>query len=774
MEYIEGQPLRGPLSRQKSLEYAAQVLDALEAAHSRGVIHRDLKPANILLTANGIKLLDFGIARVHTTENAETTVSVSISAEHAVVGTPPYMAPEQIEGKPVDETSDIFAFGCVFYEMLTGKRAFDGRSWQEITAAVLACDERTFDELRNVWGPALQHIVRACLRTSRSDRWKAARDIRLALAAFDAAPVAAHPRSRTQLFVWIAIGLLVFGLSLCTYVLWQSRPQELDIGVFSVAPPENTTAIDTAAISPDGKFLALVAGTQLWIRPLDSALARAVASSTEAQTPFWAPDSSAVGFFSEGKLKRVAPQGGSPITLAEAPSGGGGAWSSDQFIIFAPSDNSRLYRVPAMGGQVARITELSAGQITHFAPRFLPNGRLLYSVWGSPEADGLYIAEIARDGTALSPRRLLRNGYVFDYVQTPDKDIYVLLVGAENTFAQRFRLPDSRFLGSPHPIVVPGQNAESRRIQSVSVSKNNIAVMNSRGPMASNVLWIDRAGEVKRILAPAGDNLNLALSPNQTRLIIARTQDSLDLWLHDVKRGTVSRFTSNPAADGVPFWSPDGSTIVFASWRDGSSNLYIKLANGSQPERLLFGSNTTKYPSDWSPDGRYIMFESSSLDTASDLWVLPTTPEGRAGQPEVYLNSEFAERDGRFSPDMRWVAYVSNETGREEAYVQSFPIGLQKSQISTNGGGKPVWKPDGRELYYVSTDGFMMAVPVTVGPNFAAGSPRKLFAVSVPVESLGQQYAPDNRAETFFIISRTHSEQRDNLHVVLNWRPEVR
>jgi Tol biopolymer transport system component len=774
MEYIEGKPLRGPLPRAKALAYAAQILEALEAAHSHGIIHRDLKPANVLLTANGIKLLDFGLARMQTAEgDGDNTLSLSRTAEHTVVGTPQYMAPEQIEGRSVDERVDIFAFGCVLYELLTGKRTFEGRTSSEVMSAIRSCDERTYDELLKVAHPAVHRVISVCLRSSPEARWRTAQDVRFALGAIADAGAPAATRSRSGLLAWIASSLLLIGLLICSYFLWQRHPESGERQVFSLAPPEGTADIEAAVISPDGKFVAMLAGARLWIRALGSASARPVDGSADARTPFWAPDSSAVGFFAEGKLKRVAAQGGPPITIAAAPDSQGGTWSSDQYIIFSPYSRGRLYRVPASGGEVTRVTELSAGQIGHNSPLLLPNGQLLYTAYGSPGAAGFYVAEIARSGAAISPRLLVSNSRAIGYAQTSEKDECVLFFEEEALFAQRFHLSSARFAGSRHQVVVPGQGPQGGQVRAVSLSMNNVAVMNSKGPELSSVLSLDRAGQVKRIISPVALYNNLGLSPDDKSMMVTRRIDSLDLWLHDLTRGTVLRFTSDPAADGVPVWSPDGSTVVFTSWRGGGSNLYIKPANGARPERLLLGSDAEKYPSDWSSDGHYIMYASTTLETASDLWILPMSPDGRAGQPKVYLNSEFIERDGRFSPDVRWVAYTSDETGRDEVYVQSFPVGKGKWQISTGGGGKPVWKRDGRELYYVSSDGYMMAAPVSIGEKFESSNPRRLFVFTLGSQSFGPQFAVDRKAETFFVLSRASARPQNDLHVVLNWRPDL-
>jgi len=313
----------------------------------------------------------------------------------------------------------------------------------------------------------------------------------------------------------------------------------------------------------------------------------------------------------------------------------------------------------------------------------------------------------------------------------------------------------------------------AEQVERLSVSTNNVAVMDTRGDATGTVLSVDRTGQAKT-LSPLGTPINLGMSPDDTHVMVTRGKESLDLWLYDLKRGTASRFTSDPGEDGVPVWSPDGSSVVFASWRAGASDLYIKPANGARNERPLFTSSDEKYPSDWSADGRYILYESTTPETASDLWVLPVSGDGQAGKPEVYLNSEFVERDGRFSPDVRWVAYTSNETGRDEVYVQSFPTGQGKWQISTSGGGKPAWRRDGRELFYLSSDGYMMTVPVTIGGKFAAANPRRLFAVSNGPQSFAAQYAVDRRAETFILISRTNAAQHNNLHIILNWHPELK
>ncbi len=338
-------------------------------------------------------------------------------------------------------------------------------------------------------------------------------------------------------------------------------------------------------------------------------------------------------------------------------------------------------------------------------------------------------------------------------------------------YAQPFEFKRTQLRGTATEVRIPGLSSP---VSSLSVSRNRVAVFELLGADFSTVVAIDRSGRIKNVIAPLGPYANLALSPEGNELVIAQGTEALDLWLHNLRRGTVSRLTSHPAADGVPVWSPDASQVAFASWRDGGdSNLYVKRVHGSAPETRLLASHGNKYPTDWSRDGGYLMYQEAAVGTGWDLWVLRTDRLANGTAPQVYLKTDWNEQDGRFSPDGRWVAYASDEGGRTEVYVRAFPTGERKWQVSSGGGGKPVWRSDGRELYFLSADGRMMAVSVKPGPTFSASEPKPLFPATASFNWFGGVFAADAVGETFYIMSTPASSRRNVVTVMLNWRPDV-
>jgi eukaryotic-like serine/threonine-protein kinase len=770
MEYIEGKPLNGPLGLRTALVYAAQILEALEAAHGRGIVHRDLKPSNVMITSSGVKLLDFGLAKACAAPgDQETTATVAVTAEHTVLGTPQYMAPEQIEGRPLDHRADIFAFGCVLYEMIAGKPAFQGRSSQTVMGAVLDCESRSFVELQ---APApVKEIVAECLRRDPDARWQSAHDIRMALGmTVRGENVPATTGAWRRAGAWSFAGALVGAVAALAFVLLRpvSRVAE-ESRALTILAPEGTNSIDNASISPDGRTLAMVAGGRLWIRPLASAVAKPVEESTEALKPFWAPDSDAVAFFAEGKLKRVAIAGGLPRTLAPAPEGNGGVWSKAGFIVYAPTENSCLYRIPAEGGPSMPLTTVGRDQVGHSNPALLPDGRLLYAAFGTADATGIYGADIPPQGRIVRSEMLLKGAAVLACSPTNVRDTCMLLYVLDRVYAQPFEFAKMRLRGGAVGLRVPGQSSP---VYAFSASYNGIGVIGHSDEEPTAVIALDRYGRTERVIAPPATQYNLGLSPDGTELAVARSGESLDLWLYHLERGTVRRVVSNPAADGVPVWSPDGSRLAFASWRDGRTNLYVKEAHGSSPETRLLSSDADKYPTDWSRDGKYLMYETLSNDTGWDLWVMRADASASGAAPEPYLHTEWNERDGGFSPDGRWVVYTSTESGRSEVYVQSFPAGRGKWQISNGGGDKPVWRKDGRELFFLSPDGYMMVANTSAGATFSSGEPKRLFAASVAYLKLGAQFAVDPSGQRFYVNS-TASPRRDAVTVVLSWNPNA-
>jgi Tol biopolymer transport system component/predicted Ser/Thr protein kinase len=757
MEFIDGQPLAGPLPWPKVRDYAAQILDALDAAHSHGIVHRDLKPSNILVTAGGIKLLDFGLAKATATESA-VTQSLTLTAPNTVIGTPQYMSPEQIEGKTIDQRTDIFAFGCVLYELLSGKAAFAGDTAQRVIASILTGPPPPLDKIDTPAG--VRTVIATCLEKEPERRWQSARDLRLALQLADSA-VPATTRSRKSVWLTVAVAAPLAALAIVAAV-WLSTTRGVPAPqVYELAPPPGTKSIDEAVISPDGSLVALTANRNLWIRTLGTGAVTRVRQSVGARGPFWSPDSKFVGFFSTGRLRKVLATGGLPSELASVPNAAPGVWwqsrDGNGIIVYSPGIGSPLFQVHQNGGSPRTITALGAGETAHRAGAILPDGRVLYTASGP--GGGIRLARI--DGSATAGK-LLAKGSVQSYIQN-GRDTF-LVYWASELLVQRFDPSQERLVGEP--ISAARMITFSTAPETVSAALNGAAIfhVNPVG-VEKEIQWLTVTGKNAATAIPAGRYNNLRRSPDGTRVAVAEmVGGTLDVVVHDLARSTTARLTHTAAADGVPVWSPDGREVAFASWRDGVSNLYIARADGSTPDRPLLKSNETKYPADWSPDGRNLLMDVSDALTGWDIWLLPLATPERKHSP--LLNTPFNERDARFSADGKWLAYSSDETGRPEIYVQSFPPGKGKLQISTGGGSKPVWDGKDRHIYYLDDEGMLFAVPVSPGDNFRTGKPAPVFRTDALPDGFGPQFDFDPKSGRFLMISRVHIPAPT---VVLNW-----
>ncbi len=753
MEFIEGAPLKGPLLVEKAIEYAAQILDALDAAHRKGITHRDLKPANILVTKQGIKLLDFGLAKHAASGDATLTIP------NAVMGTPAYMAPEQWEGKQADARSDIFAFGCVLYEMLTGK---------------LAAKERI-----PVQPAALESVLETCLEKDPEDRWQSARDIKRALSL----PAATAVESRRAPWIPIAAAILVTAI-IVGWAVSRFRQPPTDERLFrlQIDPPEGGRFIFGAstgggiAMSPDGRTAAFMAsgngGNGLWIRPLDSTTARLLPGTEGASYPFWSPDNKSIAFFTTGKLERVDLAGGSPLAICDvAPQGRGGAWSSDGKILFG-TVASGLFQVSASGGTPTPLTFLDAAhnQGGDRFPQVLPGGRFLYYVQSDTrENSGIYAASLSKPAERV---RLLDADSNALYAPANNGKSYLLWFRGETLFAQEFDARALKLAGEPHSVLDPvAENALSGQMNA-AVSASGL-LLYSGSNTSSQFAWIDRAGKSLGVVGEPGEYSTFRLSPDGRRAAVARDRSrGSDLWVLEAERGVFSRFTSSPAVNNYPIWSPDGRTIVYQ--RSGHTRvLFRKDSDGAGSEQSIAQSLNLQDSTDWSRDGRFVLYYEVDPHTQRDLWILPVTPDGKPApgtQPKPYLRTPFNESWGRFSPEAspRWVAYQSDESGRYEIYIQAFPEPRGATRISTGGGQFPEWGPDGRELFYVSPNYKLMAVSLKLGAGSVQPSaPRELFPL--PVDDIGfspYETAPDGQR---FLVRATPQQAAKPLTVIVNW-----
>ncbi len=765
MEFLEGRPLSGPLPWSTAFEYACQVLDALDAAHKRGIVHRDLKPANILVTSAGIKLLDFGLAKTTAVTQPGATQSLSLTAPNTVVGTPQYMAPEQIEGKDADARTDIFAFGCLLYELLEGKPPFRGDTAQRVVASILSAPAPPMDGLPAPDG--VGQIIAACLEKSPDHRWQNVRDIKLALRGAAARPSRPVLVKKSR---WLLAGtaLTMAGLG-AAVMFWLNSgrpapPQQM----FELAPPLGARSIDELSISPDGRLLAMAADRRLWIRVIETGALTLIQHSEGAGHPFWSPDSKSVAFFTSGRLKRVSASGGEPVDLASSFDPGRGAWwqnQNDGLIVYSPGTGVPLLQVAQGGGSARPLTALGVGETGHMNPAFLPDGRLLFSATGP--GGGVRLAVLKPGGLADS--RLLipavgLQGYA-NWGRTG-----MIAYTADQLMVRQFNPGSGQLVGEAFPVATKDTVFRTAP-RTISIAETGTAVMHvQRNWVPKEIHWVTGAGKDPVIAVPRGYHNNLRISPDGSRVAFAAAPHSagqLDVHVYDLNRRTSTRLSSTPEADGVPVWSPDGREVAFASWRDGVSNLYIAPADASTPDRPLLRSNEAKYPDDWSPDGRTLLMDVADAQTGWDLWLLPLP--GKDAKPVPFLKTPFNERDARFSADGQWVAYTSDETGRPEVYIQSFPLGKGKWQISTNGGAKPAWDGRDQQVFYLDAEGSLQSVKISVtAGRLAPGQPAFLFRTDALPEGFGPQFDYDPKTHRFLIVTRA---ERPAPVLVLNWRP---
>jgi serine/threonine protein kinase len=776
LEYLDVHTLAdrlagGPLPLDQLLRHAVEIADALDHAHRHGLVHRDLKPRNVMITESGAKVLDFGLARLRDDDllPAVSTVATGspLTAEDSLVGTFQYMAPEQLEGREADPRTDIFAFGALVHEMATGRKAFEAPTPVASIGAILHTEPAPMSSLRPGIPAALDRVVTRCLARDPEQRWQSARDLRAELEwiAGSSNPAPRHERPAThrrrrEALAWSVAAVCVSAL-LASLVFAGRSPDEPRTVHLSILPAQ---PIGDFAFSPDGRHLVYVAGGQesgrLWIQPLDSANPRPLEGTEGAATPFWSPDGRFVAFGARGQLKKVAVSGGPVHTLCDARSIIGGAWSPDDEIVFTPGNRMPLYRVPAAGGSAVPVTTLDAGQQTHRWPHFLPDGRRFLFLARStrPETGGIYVGSL--DAPAVA--RIMPAESSAAYAPPG----YLLFVRDGALLAQRMDASTLRMDGDPVQVLADVRYSKADSHASFSPSgQGDLAYQTTAAVPRSVLTWFDRQGRQIDSASDSESTTDPSIAPDGQRVAFMRWADaSSDIWQADARHRTRTRLTFDPRIDFAPIWSPDGASIVFLSNRDGPSDLYRTSSSGGAGEEALFKSNAVKHATDWSADGRFIVFASRDRLTDWDLWTLDLVG-GRTAS--LYVGTDFAERLGRLSPDGRWMAYVSNESGRDEVYVRPFPAASEgKWQISTAGGTEPRWR--GRELFYLAADGTLMAVPVTTGSRFDHGAPEALFrAHMIDDRTWGYDVTADGRR--FVVTSAGEAPSPAPLSIVLNW-----
>jgi len=749
MEYVEGPDLRGPLDFGDALPIIQQLIDGIEAAHEKNIVHRDLKPANIKITPEGVvKILDFGLAKAMEPPPSEggdpansPTLTIGATQAGAILGTAAYMAPEQAKGKAADKRSDIWSFGVILYEMLTGQRLFQGESVVEILGGVLNKEPDLSA------APTRVHkLLRWCLEKDRKQRLASISDARRLLNrdgdGADLSAVTAPSRSGLGWVAWGVAGLLLATTVGVSFVHFREQPPPAPEATrFQIPLPDKATpaGFPNPTISPDGRrvvFPVVIEGvTRLWVRALDQIEPRPLAGTEGVGgLQFWSPDSRFIVFGVQGTLKKVEASGGPPQSLCSLPGTlVGGLWTGDGRIVLGTLSTG-LLQVAAAGGAASPFTVLDPKrqETYHAFPVLLPDGRhFLYTRFTvNAETSGIYLGTLAPGTGSQGPeqqasKRLLADRSSFVFAPSPHPHVtgdgYVLFSRDGTLMAQPFDGARLQFSGDAAPIAeqVAGNG-------DFSVSSTGVLVYGTRaGAGAGRRLnWYDRQGKSLGTAGGPGFSAGLELAPDGTRVAVVRIPGSI--WIDEFARGVTNRITP-PDTSLRPVWSPDGSRIVFAS----QANIYIKAASNAGNEEVLLKSERPTDPLDWSRDGRWLLYQETDPKTKHDLWAFPMEGGKPAGKPIVYLQTASDEREGKFSPDGRFVAYVSDESSRYEVYVASFPAPSLRVPISNGGGYQPRWRRDGKELLYTTSDGRLMSVDVTLGGTFKAGVPRLLFQASI-------------------------------------------
>lgn len=809
MEFLEGETLaerlrRGPLALNDALRIGMDIAEALNAAHRQGIVHRDLKPGNIMLTKSGAKLMDFGLAKplgvAQGTSSASppsftATATMSspsplspLTTTGSIVGTVQYMSPEQIEGKEADARSDIFALGAVLYETASGKRPFEGKSQISLASSILEKDPEPITSINPKIPVAFSQVLSTCLEKNPDQRFQSAHDLNLQLGWISAEKTSAAPGlppaglSRRRLFALTAaiLAALVLGAVAGLFLFRSAQPARTMRTVIN-PPPKNSINLmgDFAGppvLSPDGTSLAFAASdpngkTMLWVRPMDSLEARMLPDTDGAIFPFWSPDGTSLGFFADNKLKIIDLNSSSAQVIADAPFGRGGAWSQDGVILFSPNTQAPLMRVNASGGTPVAATKIDPARHTsHRWPFFLPDGKhfLYLAIHHDPSKaanNTLYYASL--DGSENRALFRSESNAIYD-------NGYLLFARGEQLMAQSFDAGSGKLGGTPKVIAKAIANDVSTWHMDASASDNGLLVLGSGGSADWQLVWLDRTGKQIATVADMFPNLGWArLSPQGDRVALQMDNAQADIWVLDLARGVRTRLTFGPVSNQSPVWSPDAKWIAYASGRNGHSEIYRKHSDGSGVEEQLLTDNQVLVTDDWSRDGKYIIYSKGAAGSNGEIWALPLEGGGKPFLVSPQAATFSYTSNACLSPDGRWIAYASYESGSSEVYVSSFMGGQGKWQISSNGGTQTHWSSDGKQLYFMDITFNLYSVSVKEVDNaLQFGAPQRLIGTnSYSAPQVFYDVSPDGKK---ILIDHVSQQAGQEITVVTNFASELK
>jgi len=783
MQLVEGQTLRDLLVAQpartdpaspraatlhlkRAIDIGIQIADGLAAAHEKGIVHRDIKPENIMVRKDGIvQIMDFGLAKLRGDVSR-------LTKEGSTVGTAGYMSPEQVQGQDADHRSDIFSLGVLLYELFSGKLPFNGVHETALLYEIVNVDAPSIASIRPEIDPVLDAVVLECLGKDPAERYQSAAEVSKELRRYKResgrsgvirASRVAEPRlepaqsigrgiqsTKKERFVWAGVvALLLISL---TFLLFRGTGRDDSPRLamrFTIPAPEGTI-VNESAVSPDGKTIVFTTTGKgenvLWVRHLNGVVATPVPGTKNSSFPFWSPDGRYVGFFADGRMKKVDLLGGEPIVICDVSEGRGGAWNSDGEILFSHGSGG-LYRVSSAGGIARQVTFLDSSrkETSHRWPSFLPDGKhfLFLALRVFDEESSTFVSSL--DDTARIPLITSEANVLF----APPS--HILYLRNRTLMSQKFDPGSRQLTGDPSPVAVGVGHVPNLVLGDFSYSSAGILTTGGGRSVNRQYAWFDRSGKQSGSASPPGNYFDIALSPSGNQAAIQRGDiqtGNSDIWIIDLPRALISRFTFDPAVEDDPVWSADGKYVYYSNAREGTYDIYRKISTGVGSPEVVAERGLPRQPRDWSNDGKYLLYEVTDPVTHSDIWVLPADTTQR---PFPFLSSQFDESYPRFSPDGRWVAYASDESGNTEIYVQSFPVSGGRWQVSTHGGSQPRWRQDGRELFYVAPDVQLMAVEIRAGAAFDYGEAKPLFQTRIDNYTAPNRYVPLQNGQKFLI-----------------------